>query len=165
MEIRFLISGFCFGFGYVGFFVNNNYLSLFVIAIGILTVYFNIKSIGKKEKKNKDTIISDSYIFLYKNGLKAKSVRTKDGLIIQKGSFASIEHNENLSKNCIEIKQQLLVKSILLKNDSKYIFTKNFLIEDPSQAAKIITGLTRSNTSSWKNCYGENLTDLEEKSF
>lgn len=80
--------------------------------------------------------------------------RHKPGFMVTKGSTASLEQAESLRKAVIDLRNNLLVKGVLVRSDNCYLFTEDYLFNSPSLAASLVAGNNRSGLDAWSNDSG-----------
>ncbi len=102
--------------------------------------------------------------FLIKSkNLVANAVLTDEGLVVLKGSDATLEGSQSWPKAQRELRNRLASQGVLVPNGAKFQFAKDHLFNSPSQAAGIVVGGSINGRSAWK-LSGENITfDAYEK--
>jgi hypothetical protein len=117
------------------------------------------KSIAEKETKS----VSNDEIDLFLNikGLKAQAILNDEGLVVLEGSFATKLLRESLSNGYKKLREKLIDSSVLIDNETNFVFTKNYLFTSPSQAAAILTGYAINGRNHWLTAQGITLKQLE----
>lgn len=97
------------------------------------------------------------------SGLKAKAIQTDEGIVVLKGSEASITYTNSLSFGNREIREKLINNKVLFITTDKYLFSEDYLFSSPSQAASIIVGYSINGPLNWKDNEGKSLKDIESE--
>ncbi|MDD2343928.1 MAG: DUF4357 domain-containing protein [Tolumonas sp.] len=80
--------------------------------------------------------------------------RYKPGFMIAQGSTATLEQAGSLRQAVIDLRNNLLVKGVLVRTNNCYLFTDDYLFNSPSLAASLIAGNNRSGLDAWSNDTG-----------
>ncbi len=126
--------------------------------------------------KNKDHLISKSQteslsqnsnqenqkIFLEGYNIKAIGYLLKDNrLLVKKDSEACMIEAKSLKEYYIKIRQQLVKDKILILEEKRYKFTKDYIFRTPTLAASAILGTAVNGKRYWKNESGQSITKVE----
>ncbi len=92
--------------------------------------------------------------------LMATGTRTSNGFVVFAGSQAVEEHRP--SADIIRrIRDRLLDKGVLSRDQGCLIFTKDYEFGSPSTAGGVVRGGNTNGLTAWKNAGGKNLKDIE----
>jgi hypothetical protein len=80
--------------------------------------------------------------------------RYKPGFMVAQGSTATLEQAGSLRQAVIDLRNNLLVKGVLVRTNNCYRFTEDHLFNSPSLAASLIAGNNRSGLDAWSNDAG-----------
>lgn len=94
-------------------------------------------------------------------GLTAYGNRTDNGFVVYKNSEAVLE--DSASSKRARIRREWLVNNgILVENDSKLIFERDYEFTSPSLAASAIKGGATNGLTAWKDKNGRKLKEIDE---
>lgn len=96
-------------------------------------------------------------------GIQARAIQTDEGLVVLKGSEASLEYTQNLQPGYIKLRQDLITKQDLMLVDGKYLFQNDVLFKTASPAAAVIVGYNINGPKHWKSAAGKSLKEMEEE--
>lgn len=102
-------------------------------------------------------------LFLSVSGFKARALQTDEGIVVLKGSEASLSHTSSLSFGYREVKEKLINNKILIPSADRFLFTEDYLFSSPSQAGAIIAGYSLNGLQHWKDSNGKSLKDSEKE--
>ena len=74
--------------------------------------------------------------------------------MIAQGSTATLEQAGSLRQAVIDLRNNLLVKGVLVRSNNCYLFTDDYLFNSPRLAASLIAGNNRSGLDAWSNDTG-----------
>jgi len=127
-----------------------------IAAVVPIDIYDDLMTLQKALVSNKPGD-REHYQFLVKDA-QAKGYpvgqRHKPGFMVTKGSTASFEQAGSLRQAVIDLRNNLLVKGVLVRSDNCYLFTEDHLFNSPSLAASLIAGNNRSGLDAWSNDSG-----------
>lgn len=124
-----------------------------------------VNAVKPIEQKNSTEIPKVQRGFLIKSkNLVGTAVLTDEGLVVLKGSDATLEGSQSWPKAQQELRDRLTSQGVLVPNGSKYQFSKDHLFNSPSQAAGIVVGGSINGRLAWKLSDGITTFDAYEKS-
>ena len=117
-------------------------------------VFNEKREIRPKHKQN---------IFFIKatRGADAQGEPTSDGFVVFKGSKASVSTVDSITKNFINLRQQLIDKEIIKFNGDIMEFPEDYIFSSPSSAATIVLGRNANGLTEWKLSSGMTLKEYE----
>ena len=117
-------------------------------------VFNEKREIRPKHKQN---------IFFIKatRGADAQGEPTSDGFVVFKGSKASVSTVDSITKNFINLRQQLIDKEIIKFNGDIMEFPEDYIFSSPSTAATIVLGRNANGLTEWKLSSGMTLKEYE----
>ena len=117
-------------------------------------VFNEKREIRPKHKQN---------IFFIKatRGADAQGEPTSDGFVVFKGSKASVSTVDSITKNFINLRQQLIDKEIIKLNGDIMEFPEDYIFSSPSSAATIVLGRNANGLTEWKLSSGMTLKEYE----
>lgn len=117
-------------------------------------VFNEKREIRPKHKQN---------IFFIKatRGADAQGEPTSDGFVVFKGSKASVSTVNSITKNFINLRQQLIDKEIIKFNGDIMEFPEDYIFSSPSAAATIVLGRNANGLTEWKLSSGMTLKEYE----
>ncbi|WP_342252092.1 DUF4357 domain-containing protein [Spiroplasma endosymbiont of Amphibalanus improvisus] len=154
-------------------FINDIEKLLEIINIDI----FKIKTSNIKKLKNKDTqqdnlAINDEYndknkLFLKHKDYYAEAFYVNGKFTVLKGSWTQIkdfpEHIYKKKRTEIFVFKKLLEENILILKENKYILTKDYVFNSPSQGAAIFRRNASNGWTEWKNQDLKTMSDIYRK--
>jgi len=98
-------------------------------------------------------------------GVEARGRPTEGGFAVFKGSEAVLEERPSTSKYpyAANLRKQLADEGVLVEQDRKLVFAKDYEFSSPSAAAAVVHGGQANGLISWKNPSGHTLKEIEEK--
>jgi len=99
-------------------------------------------------------------ITLTQAGLKAKAVKTDEGVCVLKGSHAALE-KKSLAGGYANLRERLITQGTLTKTGNKFTFSEDFMFDSSSAAGAIIVGHNISGPQNWKDASGKTLKEIE----
>jgi hypothetical protein len=103
-------------------------------------------------------------IFWMKIGtLSATAARTDEGMVVLARSDAKLKAAESLGDTYLRIRDNLIKQAVLVEQDGKYKFVKEYLFPSASQAASIIAGCPINGRDYWRNIAGKSLGTLDKE--
>jgi len=128
----------------------------------VASEFLNENLIASAEKVVTPIIGSRSTsLSLSMSGHKAKGVLTDEGIVVLKDSDATINVQQSLAMGYRELRDKLIANAIITLNGDKYIFTKDYLFDSPSQAAAIVVGYSVNGRDAWKDIHGNSVNKIE----
>ena len=103
----------------------------------------------------------DIFFIKATRGANAQGEPTSDGFVVFKGSKASISTVDSITKNFINLRQQLIDKEIIKLNGDIMEFPEDYIFSSPSSAATIVLGRNANGLTEWKLSSGMTLKDYE----
>lgn len=101
------------------------------------------------------------YFIKAARGADASMVQTSEGFAVIKGSRFADPVANSFPPSLNKIRESLLEKELLIREDGKLILTDNRVFSSPSTAAAIVMGRNANGLTEWKNRRGETLRDME----
>ncbi|NQT97181.1 MAG: DUF4357 domain-containing protein [Candidatus Marinimicrobia bacterium] len=147
--------------------IVQNFIKDFVITRQIPIIKRTVrqrKSPVKKEVVKMNNSLSDLEgieVYHISRKIKASGIITNGGIIVLKGSEASATILPSLRYP--ELRKEIIKKGILVKNNSKMVFSEDFIFESPSSASGVICGSSRNGRDDWKDSNGNSINDLLTK--
>lgn len=105
----------------------------------------------------------DETLSLRANKYKAFAKQTDEGIVVLAGAEASVTANKSLAKGYRKIRESLIEKGKLTKNENKLILSVDVLFSSPSQAAAILLGYPCNGREYWLDLNGTSLKQKEEE--
>lgn len=88
-----------------------------------------------------------------------------DGFVVFKGSEAKLNTTPRCQKFLIDLRDLLLEKGILIKNESHYTFVEDYVFSSPSTAGGVVLGRATNGWTKWKNKKGKTLDEVIRKNI
>lgn len=129
-----------------------------------ISVYDELLGLRQLLDESKNLSRREDYFFSVK-GVNASGFplgkRTSPGFMLNKGSMVSIRHAPSLRKPVIDVKNDLIMRKILVINTKLncYELKESYLLTSPSFAASLVAGNTRNGLDVWTNQEGFSLKD------
>ncbi|RYY99416.1 MAG: GIY-YIG nuclease family protein [Chitinophagaceae bacterium] len=98
-------------------------------------------------------------LFLNAGGISARAIQTDEGIVVLKGSQASM--NPAASMGYRELRERLLLNETLKPEGDRLVFQNDSLFSSPSAAAIVIVGYSVSGPNLWKGADGSTLKEIE----
>lgn len=102
-------------------------------------------------------------LYLNVSDIKAKALQTDEGIVVLKGSEATLTHTDRLSFGYKELREKLTNNKSLRASSNKYMFEEDVLFASPSQAAAVIVGYNINGRATWKDGSGKSLKEIEKQ--
>ena len=93
-------------------------------------------------------------------GLMAYGNRTDNGFLVYKESEAVLEDRKSSVRSRVR-REELIDKGILIKQNDRLVFVKDYEFTSPSLAASAIKGGATNGLTNWKTKNGKTLRDVE----
>lgn len=105
----------------------------------------------------------DRMLFCEINGLKATDHLTPNGIVVIKGSQATLQPRPSAKDYpwVLNAREQLISQGILIQQQKYLVFQKDHEFTSPSAAAAVIYGGTANSRTAWKDAAGTTLKQLE----
>jgi len=113
----------------------------------------------KREIKPKQK--QDIFFIKATRGADAQGEPTSDGFVVFKGSKVSVSTVDSITKNFINLRQQLIDKEIIRFNGDIMEFPEDYIFSSPSTAATIVLGRNANGLTEWKLSSGMTLKEYE----
>ncbi|WP_274969167.1 DUF4357 domain-containing protein [Succinimonas amylolytica] len=129
-----------------------------------ISVYDELLGLRQLLNDSKNLNSREDYFFSVK-GVNASGFplgkRTSPGFMLNKGSMVSIRHAPSLRQPVIDVKNDLIMRKILVINTKLncYELKESYLLTSPSFAASLVAGNTRNGLDVWTNQEGFSLKD------
>lgn len=95
------------------------------------------------------------------SGLRAEALQTDEGIVVLKGSQASISETDALQMGYKTIRLNLISNEVLKPVGKYFSFMDNSIFKSPSSAASVIAGYNVNGLQSWKDSSGRSLNEIE----
>ena len=102
-------------------------------------------------------------LFLSERGAEANGQEADDGFIVLKGSQARTEETPSIHKYISEMRQQLLSRQVLKKENEVLVFTQDYRFKSPSTAAGVLVGGAANGRTAWKDRNNKTLKEIQEE--
>lgn len=114
------------------------------------------------DKRKFKEIISQTkdYFIDAARGAKATGFISDEGFVVKGGSMATLDtvpSMETRMKNYFNLREKLISENILIKSDSGYKFSTDYLFSSPSAAAAIVMGRSANGRIEWKDSKGKSI--------
>lgn len=93
-------------------------------------------------------------------GLVAFGNRTENGFIVYKGSEAVLEARKSAIRSRVR-RDQLIANGVLVKQDDRLVFVRDYEYTSPSLAAASVRGGAANGLTAWRNKQGVKLKELD----
>ena len=108
--------------------------------------------------KNETT---ELYFIQAARGANARAIISNEGVVVLEGSFAADSVTPSAANWVTNIRERLLETEVLINNENKLIFSRDYLFSSPSTAAAIVMGRSANGLQEWKDQAGRSLKDTE----
>lgn len=115
-----------------------------------------------KETDNAETL-KDNIFYCRGKGLEAKGEYSEEGFVVFEGSHMSKDTTKSIHKNLVKKRAELIKDEIVVLEQGKYIFKKDYLFNLPSPAAGVVLGRSANGWTEWKNVEGKTLDEVRRK--
>lgn len=102
-------------------------------------------------------------LFIKAKGITATGYDTPAGFVVSRGSEAVIEWVPSAHKYALALRDALVERGVLVRNQDRFVFAQDYAFESPSGAAQVIQGRTANGRIDWKDELGTTLKDLQER--
>jgi hypothetical protein len=99
--------------------------------------------------------------FELENGVIAKGFSSEEGFVVRAESNAVASDSTSLQGGYRNLKDDLKKKGVLVSDNGKLKFAKDYTFKSSSAAAAVVAGSQRSGPKSWKNNEGKTLGEIE----
>lgn len=101
--------------------------------------------------------------------LKSKDVLAEgdlidDGFVVYKGSKVKLDTTPSCHKYLIDLRNLLIEKGIIIKDDNYYKFTEDYIFSSPSTAGGVVLGRATNGWTKWRNSDGKTLDEIKRQS-
>jgi hypothetical protein len=97
-------------------------------------------------------------------GITATGYDTSAGFVVTRGSEAVVDWVPSAHKYALALRDSLIDRGVLVKNNDRYVFSQDYTFDSPSAAAQVIQGRTANGRIDWKDEQGRTLKELQERS-
>ena len=115
----------------------------------------------EEKREIKPKYKQDIFFIKATRGADAQGEPTSDGFVVFKGSKASVSTVDSITKNFINLRQQLIDKEIIKFNGDIMEFPEDYIFSSPSSAATIVLGRNANGLTEWKLSSGMTLKEYE----
>lgn len=105
----------------------------------------------------------DYYSIKAARGANAKAVITNEGVVVAQGSEVATSVVPSMHASFGNLRQKLIDQGIIVQQNNKFLFSKDYLFSSPSTAAAIVMGKNANGRIEWKDKKGNTLKDNEEQ--
>lgn len=112
--------------------------------------------------KDATTEAKSDTLYLNMGDLSATGKYTDEGFIVYKESQSSFSVAEDLSNKFKNLKDELINKGVLVKEENSYVFATEYLFSSPSYASSMVLGYRSNGRHVWKNKEGKSLNEIQE---
>ena len=105
----------------------------------------------------------DYYSIKAARGANAKAVITNEGVVVTQGSEVATSVVPSMHASFVNLRQKLIDQGIIVQQNNKLLFSKDYLFSSPSTAAAIVMGRNANGRIEWKDKKGNTLKDNEEQ--
>jgi hypothetical protein len=145
-------------------FINNIRILIGAMSHKVLEPINKQQFVDETELSNiNNTQTSNNDLYLNINKIDAKAILTDEGIVVKKGSEAFSNERDSLGLSYRNLRSKLQEEGVLIKNEDKLLFTKDYLFPSPSQAAAVIVGYSINGRNSWCLTDGTTLKEYEEQ--
>lgn len=102
-------------------------------------------------------------LFIKAKGVTATGYDTPAGFVVTRGSEAIIDWVPSAHKYALELRNALVERGVLVRNQDRFVFSQNYTFDSPSAAAQVIQGRTANGRIDWKDATGTTLKELQER--
>jgi len=104
-------------------------------------------------------------LFCTMKGVEARGRPTEKGFVVTKRSEAVLKERPSTKKYpyAADLRKELTDEGVLMEQNGKLVFTKDYEFSSPSAAASVVHGGQANGLISWKNSSGDTLKEIEEK--
>lgn len=95
-------------------------------------------------------------------GIVATGFETPGGFVVRKGSQAVMGETPSLQRYVSSKRSKLLGQGVLVEDDGRYVFTQNYDLSSPSQAAGVVLAAASNGRDAWKDHQGRSLKEIQE---
>lgn len=95
-------------------------------------------------------------------GLVAYGNRTENGFIVYQGSEAVLEPRKSAIRSRVR-RDQLIVNGIMVRQDDRYVFARDYEYTSPSLAAASVCGGAANGLTAWRDKHGVKLKELDNR--
>ena len=114
------------------------------------------KQAEKPRNKNK-------LFYINAKGVKATGYEASNGFVVCEGSEVYGQVAKSADSFVKATQDELLAKSVLVKQDDKYIFTQDYKLNSPSRSACVVLGRNSNGRIEWKDKNGRTLKEIQER--
>ncbi|QGX38453.1 GIY-YIG nuclease family protein [Permianibacter aggregans] len=100
--------------------------------------------------------------FFSTSEIKASAQKTDEGIVVLKGSEATLKIQSSLSPGYRSLKEKLVASGLLVQHGSKLVLTKDYLFSSPSQAAAVLAGYAINGRDCWRLADGRTYGQYEQ---
>lgn len=100
---------------------------------------------------------------LHISDLIARAARTDEGLVVLSGSEAATTVQNSLSGGYRALRDKLVQTGVLAPNGTKLQFTRDQLLNSPSQAAAVVVGYSINGRDAWRMSDGTTYSAYEQR--
>ena len=102
-------------------------------------------------------------LFIKAKGITAAGYDTPAGFVVTRGSEAIVDWVPSAHKYALDLRNTLVERGVLLRNQDRFVFTQDYTFDSPSGAAQVIQGRTANGRIDWKDENGATLKDLQQR--
>ncbi|HEY3441424.1 MAG TPA: GIY-YIG nuclease family protein [Paludibaculum sp.] len=102
-------------------------------------------------------------LFCRVKGAEARGQRTPGGFVVFAGSTAVVSEVRSLLPRVVALRNELVTKGVLVKQEASLVFTEDTEFSGPSLAASVVRGVGGGGRGNWTNAAGITLKQLDEQ--
>lgn len=105
---------------------------------------------------------AEEYQITAARGANARAVWASDGMVVLKGSAATVSEVPSTPDSISRLRQLLTSDGVLVEQNGNLVFTRDHLFSSPSAAAGVVLGRSANGWVEWKDSAGRTLKNNEE---
>lgn len=129
------------------------------------TSKFEARTIEPSTNDEEQESLTELEIFFRTKDVDAKGLYTDEGVVVFESSIASLIEHDSLSSSYKNLRENLIGENVLVEEDDKLVFRKDYLFRSPSAAACVVSGYSINGRNCWKNKHGKSIKELESQSI
>ncbi len=131
----------------------------------IANIFLLTNTLGHKvfEALTENNLNQSKKIFQIKaaRGANAKGIPTSNGFVVLKNSEIANSTVPSYTQSLLKLRNKLIDEKIIIKQNNKFVFEKDYEFSSPSTAASIIMGRRANGLTEWKLKNGKTLKEYE----
>lgn len=128
------------------------------------TIKILVGALGFQLFKNEEKeVVKKEYFYCKGKDANATGILTEEGIWVLADSIANLKETKTAGNWVIGMRQKLIDKGDLVKNENVLRFTKKVLFKSPSAAAATVLGRRANGWKEWKDKNGKTLDELKRQ--